>query len=139
MARQASIEAVVYISGNDVSDWVTKIEDDEMYAEVETTTYGDGGAKTVVGGLFEGTIALDFKNDYAGGAIDSIMRSLISRTPVSMSYKPFNATVSSANLLHSGSILLNSWQPISGNVGEVPTVSKSYSKSGAWTTTDGGA
>lgn len=139
MARQASLEAVVYIGGQDVTAWVSKIEDDEMYAEVETTTYGDDGAKTVVGGLFEGTIALDFKNDYAPAAINAIMSSLVSRTPVAMSYKPFNAAVSSANLLHSGSILLNSWQPISGNVGEVPTVSKTYTKSGAWTKTDGGA
>lgn len=138
MARQASLEAVVYIEGQNVSDWLAKVEDDDMYAEQETTTYGDGGAKTVVGGLFEGTIGLDFKNDYAPEAINSIMSSLVSRTPVNMSYKPFNAAVSSANLLHSGKILLNSWQPISGTVGEIPTVSKTYTKSGLWTTTTTG-
>jgi hypothetical protein len=138
VSRQASLEAVVYIEGNDVSDWLTSIEDDDMYAEQETTTYGDGGAKTVVGGLFEGTVKLDFKNDYAPAAINAIMTSLLSRTPVAMSYKPFNAVISSANLLHSGSILLNSWQPISGNVGDVPTVSKTFTKSGAWATTTTG-
>lgn len=138
MARSALLDAVVYIGGNDVSDWVSKLEDDQEYVEQETTTYGDDGNKTVVGGISQGSISLDFKNDYAVAAIDSIMESLVSRTPVAMSYKKANAAVSSVNKLHSGSILLNSWQPISGNVGDVPSVSKSYTKSGAWVTTTTG-
>lgn len=138
MARKAIIGAVVYIEGNDLTEWVSKLEDDDVIDENEVTTYGDEGHKTYVGGLQGGTIALDFKNDYAPGAIDDIMSSLVSREPVSMSWKPFNAAVSSANKLHSGKILLNSWQPISGNVGEQPTVSKTYSKSGRWTVTTTG-
>lgn len=138
MARSALIDAVVYVDGNDISAWVSKIEDDFEYAEQETTTYGDEGNKTVVGGIRSGSIALEMKNDYGAGALDSIMQSLVSRTPVAMSYKPINAVVSSVNKLHSGSILLNSWQPISGNVGDVPTVSKTYTQSGAWVTTTTG-
>lgn len=138
MARKAIIDAVVYIAGNDVSEWVSKLEDDDVIDEIEVTTYGDDGNKTYVGGLRGGTISLDFKNDYAPDSLDSIMSSLVSRDPISMSWKPFKTTISSANKLHSGKILLNSWQPISGNVGEQPTVSKTYSKSGAWTTTTTG-
>jgi hypothetical protein len=132
------LDAVIYVSGNDISSYVTKIEDDDTYEEQDTTTYGDAGTKTVVGGIKSGTISIDFKNDYAVNALDDIMTSLVSRTPVAMSYKRTNAVVSSVNKLHSGSILLNSWQSISGNVGEVPTVSKSYTKSGAWTVTTTG-
>lgn len=138
MPRKAIIDAVVYIEGNDLSDWVSKLEDDEMYDEIEVTTYGDEGNKTYVGGLKGGSIGLDFKQDFAPDAIDDIMASLVSREPVNMSWKPFNAAISSANKLHSGKILLNSWQPISGNVGEQPTISKTFSKSGAWSVTTTG-
>jgi hypothetical protein len=138
MAKKAIINAVVYIGGQNVSDWLSKIEDDGAYDEVETTTYGDNGEKTYVGGLHGGTISMDFKQDYAPAAINDIMSGLVSREPVTMSWKPFDAAVSSANKLHEGKILLNSWQPISGNVGELPTVSKTFQKSGAWTVTTTG-
>lgn len=138
MAKQVLIDAVVYIAGENVSDWVSKLEFDHEYEAQPTTTYGDGGEETVVGGLGKGSIAFDFKNDYAPGAINDIMSGLVSRTPVTCTFKPFDAAVSSANKLHTVNILLNSWQPISGNVGEVPTVSRTYQKSGAFTVTTTG-
>ena len=138
MAREVILDAVVYISGNDVSQWCKKIEEDTSYAEQDTTTFGDGGSKTVVGGLDEGSIALDFINDYTASSLNDIMSGLRSRTPVTMSYKRADAVVSSANKLHTGSILLNSWQDISGNVGELPNISRTYTKSGAWATTTTG-
>ena len=138
MAREALLDAVVYISGNDVSTWVSKVEFETQFEEQETTTFGDDGEKTYVGGLRSGTIGLDFKNDYTASALNDIMSGLVSRTPVSMSFKRANAVVSSANKLYTVPILLNSWQDISGNVGEVPSISRTYQKSGAYTVTTTG-
>lgn len=131
MAKQALLDAVVYISGNDLSDYLSQVEFEYTYAEGDVTTYGSGGAKEVIGGLEEGSVTLGFKQDYAGGALDSIMSGLVSRTPVTMTVKPNNATISTSNPLYTMSVLVNSWQPIAGSVGDVAQTSRTYTKSGA--------
>lgn len=138
MAKRAFLDPVIYIAGNELTDWVSKLEFEYMYEQQPTTTFGDGGAETVVGGLETGSIGLDFKIDYAPAALNDVMESLVSRTPVTCTFKPEDAAVSSANKLYTVSILVNSWQPVAGNVGEVQTISRQYTKSGTFTVTTTG-
>lgn len=130
MAKQTMLDAILYIAGNNLASSTAGVTLEYSYAEGDVTTYGSGGAKEVIGGLEEGSVQIEFKNDYAAAALDSVMAGLVSRTPVAFSVKPNNAAISSSNPLYYGSILVNSWQPISGNVGDVASTSRTYTKSG---------
>lgn len=130
MAKTTMLDAVLYIDGNDLTNYTAGVTLEYQYAEGDVTTYGSGGAKEVIGGLEEGSVQVEFRVDYAGGALDSIMAGLVSRTPVAFSVKPAAAAISSSNPLYYGSILVNSWTPISGNVGDVASASRTYTKSG---------
>lgn len=130
MPKQVLLDAVVHIGGQDLTGYVSQVELEYSYAEQETTTYGSGGAKEVIGGLEEGSVTFTFRNDYAAGALDEIMSSLVSRTPQTFSVRPNSGVVSTSNPQYSGKILVNSWQPIAGNVGDVAGTSRTYTKSG---------
>ena len=70
--------------------------------------------------------------DFAGGELDSAMWAL-RRTLVTVECWPDkDAVVSSANPRYSASILINSWKPISGSVGDVAEVDVTFPVSGGW-------
>lgn len=122
--------AAYFVGAVDLTGQTSRLHFEASVEEKECTTFGSGGAKEVVGGLEEGNVTFTFKNDYAAGALDDIMAGLVSRTPQTFAVRPNAANVSTSNPQYSGSILVNSWQPISGNVGDLPQVSRTYTKSG---------
>jgi hypothetical protein len=133
MAKQVLLDCYVEINGVDRTSNVSKVELDDQFEEKETTTYGSSSAKEVLGGLESGSIGITFKNDFAGAALDSAMWAL-RRTIVAFKVRPTSsAVVSSANPQYGGNILINSWKPVSGSVGDVAEVDVTYPLSGAMT------
>lgn len=131
MAKTVLLNCYVEINAVDQSASVSKVELDDQFEEKETTNFGSAGAKEVIGGLESGTIGMTFKNDYAGGALDATMWAL-RRTVVTFKVRPDKTViVSSANPQYSGSMLVNSWKPISGSVGDLAEVDVSFPMSGA--------
>jgi hypothetical protein len=131
VAKQVLLNCYVEINAVDQSASVSKVELDDQFEEKETTNFASGGAKEVIGGLESGTIGITFKNDYAGGALDTTMWAL-RRSVVAFKVRPEkNVIVSSANPQYSGSMLINNWKPISGSVGDVAEVDVSFPMSGA--------
>ena len=132
MAKRVLLGARVYINAVERTNNVSKIEVDDTFEDKDTTTYGDGGKKTRLGGLEDGTCAMTFKNDFAGGELDSAMWAL-RRTLVTVEAWPDkDAVVSSANPRYSATILINAWKPISGSVGDVAEVDVTFPVSGGW-------
>jgi len=133
MAKQVLLNCYVEINAVDRSSSVSKVELDDQFEEKETTNYGSGGAKEVLAGLESGTVGITFKNDYAGGALDTAMWAL-RRSLVTFKVRPEkDVVVSSANPQYSGTILINNWKPITGSVGDVAEVDVSYPLSGVMT------
>jgi hypothetical protein len=130
VAKQVLLNCYVEINAVDRTANVAKVELDDQFEEKETTTFASGGAKEVIGGLESGTIGITFKNDYAGGALDSAMWAL-RRSVVAFKVRPEkDVIVSSANPQYSGSMLINQWKPIAGAVGDVAEVDVSFPMSG---------
>lgn len=130
MAKKVLLNCYVEINANDLSSYVAKVEFDDVFEEKETTNYGSGGAKEVLAGIESGSWGLTFKNDYAGGSLDTIMWAL-RRSLVTIKVRPEkDVVVSSANPQYSSSILINGWKPISGAVGDVAEVDITYPMSG---------
>lgn len=118
------------LNGVDLSSYTSKAEVAVEVEEKDVTTYGDGGWKVVIGGLKSGNAALELLNDYAAGALDSIMWPLLG-TVVPFEVRPTNAAAAPANPKYTGSLLVKAWNPISGSVGDEAKVSVTYPTSGA--------
>jgi hypothetical protein len=132
MAKKVLLDAVLVIDSNDLTEWCAKVELTDDFEEKDTTTYGSGGAKEVLGGLESGNVGITFKNSHTSGELDEIMWTIArTRTPVTFTVRADEAVVSSGNPQYSGSLLVNKWMPIAGSVGDVNEADYTFPLSGA--------
>jgi hypothetical protein len=132
MAKMVLLAEFVSINGTDLSSYCKKAELTTKVEEKEVTTYGSLGWKELLGGLKSGELALDFFQDVAASALDSIMWPLLG-TVVPFEVRLSNAVVGTSNPKWTGSILINGWNPIQGSVGDEASVGVSYPTSGVVT------
>lgn len=132
MAKMVLLASYVNLNSNDLSTYAAKIELTVDVEDKEVTTYGSAGWKEVLGGLKSGSLALTFKQDVAAAALDSIMWALLG-TVVTFEVRLSNSAVGVSNPKYTGSVLIKSWNPISGNVGDAAEVSVTYPTSAAVT------
>ncbi len=130
MAKLVLTNAVVTLSGTDISANVASITLTTSVNEVETTSFGNT-AKTRVAGLIDNSVKLDIHNDYS--AIDGLIMPLIGGTAVTMVVKPNGTTASTANPSYTFSVLVTESTPVNGAVGELNTQSLTWPISGAIT------
>lgn len=107
----------IEINGVAISDHANKIELNVTVEDLETTAFGKR-AKTRVGGLEDGTVAVTLFNDFSAGNLDSMMWTLKGQV-VPFLTRPTSAAVGPTNPQHAGFILINGWKPVSGDVGKV--------------------
>lgn len=129
MTKIVLLDAQLSIANNDLTDWCSKIELSDEFEAKKTTTFGSGGAEENEGGLESFEAAIQFKQDYDAAALDEIMWAL-RRQVVTFAARAMEEAVSSNNPQYSGSILINKWVPIAGNVGDVAEVDVTYPGSG---------
>jgi hypothetical protein len=104
----------------------------EIAAEVEekdVTTFASNGWKTLLGGIASGQLALTLKNDLADDGLDEAMWALFGQVTTWLA-RASNASVSASNPNFSGGVLIKSWNPIAGSVGDVNEASYTWPTSG---------
>lgn len=132
MAKMVLTTQYVAINSNDLSTYCNKAELTVDVEEKDVTTYGSAGWVEVLGGLKSGSLALEFKQDFANGLLDDIMWALLG-TVVTFEVRPTSSSVGVNNPKYTGSVLINAWNPIQGGVGDEATVSVTFPTSGAVT------
>lgn len=120
------------INGTDLSAYTSKAEVSVEVEDKEVTTYASAGWKERKGGLKDGSLDIDFLQDFAVSALDATMWPLFG-TVVTFEVRPTSSAASTTNPKWTGSILIKQWKPISGSVGDVATVGVSFPTSGAVT------
>jgi hypothetical protein len=123
------LDAQLSIANNSLTNWTAKLELSDEFEAKQTTTFGSGGAEENLGGLEKFEAAIQFKQDYDDNMLDEIMWAL-RRQVVTFSARAKASAVTASNPQYSGSILINKWVPISGNVGDVAEVDVTYPGSG---------
>ena len=89
----------VDVNAVDYTSITSKAEVDDTFEDKDTTTYGDSGKKTRIGGLEDGNFVWTLFNDYGSSGVDSAMWTL-RKTLVTVNVWPNkDAVVSSANPL----------------------------------------
>ncbi|MFM9643135.1 phage tail protein [Streptomyces turgidiscabies] len=132
MAFMVLTTEYVALNSTDLSAYANKGELTVEVDEKDVTTYGSAGWKSVIGGLKSGTLAIEFKQDFAASALDSILWPLFG-TVVTFEVRPTSSAVGTSNPKWTGSVLIKELKPISGGVGDEATQSVSFPTSGAVT------
>ena len=136
MARIVLTDAYVVFASTDISSYVTSVTLSSTLDVVETTAFKDT-ARTRVAGLRDNQITLEFNQDFASGALESLVypsdaTSKIG-TAVAMEVRPTSGSASPTNPKYTFNALISEWQSLSGAVGELATVSVTWPISGAIT------
>ena len=141
MARLVLTDAVVTLNATDISEYVTSVTLNTPEDVVETTAMSAVGARTRTSGLKDHSITLELNNDFASGALESVVSAIGIGELASLTVKPTSAAVSTTNPIYkadgtgsgatkAGQVLISEWTPINGAVGELATVSVTWPVNG---------
>jgi hypothetical protein len=118
------------LNGSDISANVARAEIVINSAEVDTTDFGSNGWTEVVGGLKSGSVSLDFHSDFGSGAISNLLQDLVG-TIGTVTVIAANGTAASATTpTYTAEVLINSFTPIAGAVGDLATFSVTFPTTG---------
>ena len=127
MAKFVATDVKTTINGQDFSDHIAAVTLDVTSDEIETTAFG-AGWRSRVAGLKDGSITLDFHQDFAttgSGAVDqTIWTNFGSQATVVVI--PPSGSVTASNPSYTGVFLVSQTQPIASTVGDLATQSVTW-------------
>jgi hypothetical protein len=132
LAKYVVTATSVKLNGTDVSGACARAELVINAAEVETTDFGSGGWTEIIGGLKSGQVTLDFHNDFGAGGVSALFQNLVG-TIGTVELIPNGTAASATNPKYTAEVMINSFTPVSGAVGDLATFSVTFPTSGAVT------
>jgi hypothetical protein len=132
LAKYVVTATSVRLNGTDVSGACARAELVINAAEVETTDFGSGGWTEIIGGLKSGQVTLDFHNDFGAGGVSALFQNLVG-TIGTVELIPNGTAASATNPKYTAEVMINSFTPVSGAVGDLATFSVTFPTSGAVT------
>jgi hypothetical protein len=131
LAKFVATDYKVTINGGTVSSSLASVELPIEIDEQETTAFGSEW-RTRIAGLKSGSITLEFHQDFAAGALDSVLWPLLG-TNATVTVVPTSGTVTASNPSYTGTFLVTQYTPYASTVGDLATVSVSWPLTGALT------
>lgn len=131
MAKFVATDYKVTINGGTVSSSLASVELPIEIDEQETTAFGSSW-RTRIAGLKSGSITLEFHQDFAAGALDSILWPLLG-TNATVTVVPTSGTVTASNPSYTGTFLVTSYTPFASTVGDLATVGITWGLTGELT------
>jgi hypothetical protein len=133
MAKFVSNDYKITINGTDFSQSIAQVNLEISSDDVETTAFG-GTYRTRIGGLKDGTLQLDFMQDFAASSVDAVLFPLIQNNSLAtVVITPTSGTVSATNPSYTALCLVNQYTPFASSVGDLATLSVSWPTSGTVT------
>lgn len=130
MAKFAATDFSVTVAGQDLSTSLTSVEVNLEADDKDTTTFGSGGFRSRVGGLKQGTVRLNFLQDFAAASVEATLYPLLG-TIATVVIKPTSGTASATNPQYTLPCLVTQVQPISAAVGDIAVQQVSWVTSGS--------
>lgn len=131
MAKFVVTANTIELNGSDISANCARAELALTASEVDVTDFGSAGWTEVIGGLKSGTVSLDFHSDYGSGAVSALFQDLVG-TIGTVTMIAGNGTAASATTPeYTATVLINSFTPVAGAVGDLSTFSVSFPTTGA--------
>lgn len=128
MAKFVATDYKITLNATDLSQSIHAATLDISANEVESTTFGNT-YKTVAGGILSGSVKLDFYQDFAAGSVDATIFPLLN-TIATVTIVPTSASVSATNPKYTATVLINAYQPINANIGDLAGFSVTWPTTG---------
>lgn len=131
MAVFVATDYNIKINGVDYSTNLTQAELSLEADDVEVTAFGST-YRNRIGGLKQGSLNLQFNQDFGASGLDSVLFPLLG-TAATVIIKPTSTAVSATNPTYTFNALVTSYTPISGSVGDLATFSVTWPVAGTVT------
>ena len=128
MAKLVLTDVITTVGGTDYSANINQVEISVSADEVETTAFGSN-YRTRIGGLRDASVSFDFHQDFGAGSVDALLFPLMGST-VAVRIAPTSGTVTAVNPEYRLTALCTQYQPFSGAVGDLSTLSVTWPVSG---------
>lgn len=126
MAKYVITDASVTYNSVDLSDHVESVEITMDSEDVDLTSMGDT-SRTHAPGLRDDTVTVTYFQDFATGKVDATHAPLLGvAAGATLVVKPTSAAVSSTNPSYTATVVLLSYQPMAGTVGEASMTTVEY-------------
>ena len=130
MAKQVFTNAVVTVNGVDFSDHIAAVTIDQSADEIETTAFGGTGWRSRVAGLKDGSVQLDWHQDFSS-SVDATLSSAFGAVGT-VTVIPNGTTVSASNPKWTCPVVISGYSPVAGSVGDLLTFSTTWAAAGAF-------
>jgi hypothetical protein len=130
LAKFIATGTKVTLNGNDLSSSCARAELVINAAEVTTTDFGSAGWTEVIGGLKSGQVSLDFHSDFGTGAVSRIFQPLVGTIGTVTVIAANGTAASQSTPAYTATVLINSFTPVSGAVGDLSTFSVTFPTTG---------
>ena len=124
MAKFITTDYAIEIDSTDFSSSLNSVTLDITVEEQETTAFGNT-SRTRIGGLKDGSVSLDFHQDFGADSVDATLWPLLGQT-VSITITPTSGAASATNPSYEFDCLVTQYQPFANAVGELATLSVSW-------------
>jgi hypothetical protein len=132
MAKFVLTAEKVLINAVDMTQWCSSAELSFTTEEKDVTNYQSAGWHEMLGGLKQGTLKLNFYNDYSASAVDQLLWPLFG-TVTSFEVAATQGSRSTTNPSYTGNVLVSQYNPLAGKVGDVDSVSVTWKTTAAIT------
>ena len=131
MANMVLTNAFVSINSVNLSAYVKSVSVSYKSEMQDDTAMGDT-ARSRIGSLKDYSLSIEFFQDYAAGAVDATLFSIVGSV-VPIEVRGSSAAASATNPKYTGSAILETYQPVGGSVGDNLMAPVSMSGVGALT------
>lgn len=130
MAAIAFKNAKLVLNSVDLSDHVESVALNLTTDVAEVTAMG-AGSKQRIQTLGDFSLDVTFLQDFAAGKVDATLWTLLSAGSVPFTLNPTSGANSTTNPQYSGNVVLNTYAPMTGNVGSALKVQAKFMGDGA--------
>jgi hypothetical protein len=131
LAKFIATGTKVTLNSSDISSSCARAELVINAAEVSTTDFGSAGWTEVIGGLKSGQVSLDFHSDFGVGGVSNLFKDLVGTIGTVVIVTANGTAASATTPAYTATVLINSFTPVSGAVGDLSTFSVTFPTTGA--------
>jgi len=131
MAKLVFTNAYITVNGVDFSDHIASVEISQSADEIETTAFGTSGWRSRVAGLKDGSVKLDWHQDFVS-SVDATLSSAWGAVGTVVVI-PNGTAASATNPRWTCPVVLSSYNPVAGSTGDLLTFSTTWAAAGAFT------
>lgn len=130
MATLIYTDAYTLINAVNLSPWCRSLTLNYEAEMLDDTAMGTSGTRSNRPGLKNWSADIEFLQDFAAGAVDATLFPLIGAVAFPVEFRPTSAAVGATNPKYTGNAVLETYPPMTGEVGALGTVSASFRSGG---------